>query len=267
MVTSCTAHNTATSLTCVRCGAPICPRCRVDTGVGFVCPDHAGGLPVPRPLRRRGRSAAVAGVAAVATLASVLVASRLGAKGDGLLDLPPEAYRAVPGLVANPGFEAGLREDGRPLGWGGGGKGYEFAADTSVAGEGQWSGRVRSEGAASARADFGTFTTCFPAGPLAGGAVRYSGALKADAVDGWAGIWMRVDGPLVDGQRKSLAFDNMGRRPVRGTNDWRRYEINLFVPKHADNVCLGFLLHGSGTLWGDDLKLELARPSPAPPAS
>lgn len=257
---ACATHGAATSLTCVRCQAPVCPRCRVDTGVGFVCPEHAGGLPVPRPPRPRPRRAGlVAALAVLATLGAVLAYNRLGSTGNGLVDFPPEAYSAAPDLLANAAFEAGLREDGRPVGWGGGGKGYELAADSSVVNEGLVSARLRADAPTSARADFGTFTACFPAGPVSGAAVRYTGAIRAEAVEGWAGMWMRVDGPMVGGQRTSLAFDNMGGRPVRGTRDWQRYEINLFVPKGAESICLGFLLAGAGTVWADDLRLAVAR--------
>ncbi|MGH9224301.1 MAG: hypothetical protein ACRD2W_11100 [Acidimicrobiales bacterium] len=37
---TCTHNGTETRLTCVTCEAPICPRCLVETKVGFKCPEH-----------------------------------------------------------------------------------------------------------------------------------------------------------------------------------------------------------------------------------
>jgi tetratricopeptide (TPR) repeat protein len=45
-------------------------------------------------------------------------------------------------------------------------------------------------------------------------------------------------------------------RSIAGTTDWAQYEIVLDIPEEAVTICLGFLLHGSGTVWADDLDLE-----------
>jgi len=44
---ACARHRNTTQLTCARCGKPICPRCLVQTPVGFMCDDHPGA-PVKR---------------------------------------------------------------------------------------------------------------------------------------------------------------------------------------------------------------------------
>jgi hypothetical protein len=72
--------------------------------------------------------------------------------------------------------------------------------------------------------------------------VRLSANAKASDVQGWAGLWMRVDG---DGSRP-LAFDNMGNRPIKGTTDWKRYDIVLDVAGQATDVAFGILLTGRG---------------------
>lgn len=43
------------------------------------------------------------------------------------------------------------------------------------------------------------------------------------------GLWFRVDGTT----GKSLSFDNMQDRAVKGTTEWARYEIVLDVPEGA----------------------------------
>jgi hypothetical protein len=49
---------------------------------------------------------------------------------------------------------------------------------------------------------------------------QLSAYIRAEGIEDWAGLWMRVDGP--DGE--TSAFDNMERRPIKGTIDWRRYQ-------------------------------------------
>jgi hypothetical protein len=73
------------------------------------------------------------------------------------------------------------------------------------------------------------------------------------ALTGWAGLWMRVDGQR---SRPSLAFDNMQDRPVRGSTDWKRYEVVLDVADEATGVALGILLDGTGAVWMSDVKVE-----------
>ena len=40
---------------------------------------------------------------------------------------------------------------------------------------------------------------------------------------------MRVDG----GDGQILSFDNMHSRPIKGTKDWKQYQITLDVPDGA----------------------------------
>ena len=88
---------------------------------------------------------------------------------------------------------------------------------------------------------FGTLMQqCLPS-EYAGKRVRMSGYMKSQDVAGWAGFWFRVDG---QGAR-SLAFDNMHGRAVRGTTGWKKYEIVLDVPQQATNLAYGALLDGT----------------------
>jgi tetratricopeptide (TPR) repeat protein len=156
---------------------------------------------------------------------------------------------------ANLGFEDGSGLDGRPSQWGGGGEGYELAADPSVRRVQGTSGRIRSVGQRGPEG-FGTLTQCFAADRFRGTVVRYSGFLKTADVQGWAGLWMRVDGDA----SRSLRFDNMATprdRSIAGTTGWTQCEIVLDIPAEATDVCLGFLLTGTGTVWADDLDFEI----------
>lgn len=75
--------------------------------------------------------------------------------------------------------------------------------------------------------------------------VELKAELRSGGVDGWAGLWMRIDGK--DG--KVLAFDNMQNRPLRGTTSFQWYSVVLEVPVEAERVTFGVLLHGPGAVF------------------
>lgn len=166
------------------------------------------------------------------------------------------------GPAQNLDFEAALGPHGLPSGWGGGGKGYEPATDSEVVHGGKQSGRIAYVGEAKPGASaFGTLVQGITPDEFRGQRIRYSGYVRTEKVDdGWAGLWMRVDGPETD---KPLAFDNMesSKRPIVGTTGWTEYEIVLDVPKEATAISFGLLLSGQGTVWVDDLKLQKAEPA------
>ncbi|MBN1270536.1 MAG: M56 family metallopeptidase [Kiritimatiellae bacterium] len=137
-----------------------------------------------------------------------------------------------------------------PAVWGGGGAGYEFAADGEIKHGGKWSGRIRC--ASQGQGGFGTLTGFLDPAHFAGKRIRYSGWMKLEDVSGFAGLWFRAD---VGG--KSPAFDNMQKKNIRRTKDWKEYSIELAIPKDTDNINFGALVAGSGTLWVDDLKIEI----------
>lgn len=162
--------------------------------------------------------------------------------------------------AGNMGFEAPANGKGFPPAWGGGGAGYEITVGKKIAHGGKQSGRIRYTGQGEpAGPGFGTLTQGMPPDAFRGGSIRYTGHLRTENVSGWAGLWLRVDGPQPG---RSLAFDNMktSGRPVVGTTDWKKYEIVLEVPQEATWIVFGMLLSGKGTAWVDDLKLESAGP-------
>ena len=99
---------------------------------------------------------------------------------------------------------------------------------------------------------FGTLMQTFSAQQYLGKRVRMKGFVKAESVEGWAGLWMRVDGT----ERASLSFDNMGERPIKGTLAWQRYEVVLDVPAESASISFGILLHGKGKVYLDDMSFE-----------
>src|SRR5947209_267405 len=85
---------------------------------------------------------------------------------------------------------------------------YEVGVDRSIADSGRASGYIKSMAGHSK--GFATLMQMFRADAYRGKRLRMSGHVKADRIVGWAGLWMRVDGP----GGTQLAFDNMRSRPI-----------------------------------------------------
>lgn len=101
---------------------------------------------------------------------------------------------------------------------------------------------------------FGTLMqSCSPSRFL-GKRVRMSGQMKSLNVAKWASFWFRVDQA---GSNAPLSFDNMEKRAIKGTTDWKQYEIVLDVPVNASNLAYGALIDGTGQIWFSDLKFEV----------
>jgi hypothetical protein len=74
----CPRDGTATQLTCVECGTPICPSCMVRTSVGLICPDDVTEPVGPRIAGPRRPVAAVIVAAAVGAVAVIIGVRTLG---------------------------------------------------------------------------------------------------------------------------------------------------------------------------------------------
>jgi hypothetical protein len=98
---------------------------------------------------------------------------------------------------------------------------------------------------------FGTLMQTVKADAFRGKRVRLSSYVRSESVAGWAGLWMRVDGP----RSLPLAFDNMQNRPISGTSHWRKCDVVLDVPVSAKGIALGLLLTGAGQVWMDALNI------------
>ncbi|MDA1053400.1 MAG: M56 family metallopeptidase [Planctomycetota bacterium] len=152
----------------------------------------------------------------------------------------------------NTDFEEKRKGSDLPESWGGGGKGYLRTRDAAVAHNGAASGRIEQQDASGT---FGSLTQSMDAEKYLGKRIKYTGYLKTNEAKA-AGLWLRVDG-----KSKPLGFDNMQNRPIRGTTDWTEYHVVLDVPEEATRIVFGFLLGGSGTIWGDDLAIEIVGPA------
>ena len=103
---------------------------------------------------------------------------------------------------------------------------------------------------------FGTIMQSFEPGQFLGKKVRLTADIKANNVENWSGMWMRVDGEE-GGKRETLSFDNMFDRAIKGTKDWTNYEIILEVPKNSTGISYGVLVNGRGEVLIDNFKFEI----------
>ncbi len=150
--------------------------------------------------------------------------------------------------LTNAGFENGTSD------WflaGSNPEDYRIDTDETVVYNGEASGYIMSIG--DRAQGFGTLMQRFRADEYRGHQVRMSAYVKTEGVTGWAGLWMRVDGP-----EGVLSFDNMGDRPIHGTTEWTLYEVILDVPEESINISFGVLVEGPGQVWVDDFQFEIA---------
>ena len=154
---------------------------------------------------------------------------------------------------------------------------YEMGTDPGSGRNGNNAATIKSE--KRHIKGFGTLMQNISTDQYKGKRIRLTGYLKSDNVDGWAGLWLRVDGRKkvssvqttyrhrenssritsdVSGndKRKTLAFDNMYNRQVTGTTTWTKCEIVLDVADTASNIAFGALLSGTGQIWLDELKFD-----------
>ncbi len=128
---------------------------------------------------------------------------------------------------------------------------YEVGVDVDQMYQGHATAFLKSK---SLNADgFGTLMQSIKAEQYLGRKVRLSGLVKSEEVLGWAGLWMRVDK-----EKSPVAFDNMENRAIKGTTGWQRYDVVLDVPKNATAISFGILLAGSGVVWLNGTKFDVA---------
>jgi hypothetical protein len=101
---------------------------------------------------------------------------------------------------------------------------------------------------------FGTLMQTCLADDYLGKRVKMTAYIKSNDVSDWAGMWLRVDSKE---RGKSLSFDNMQDRPIKGSNDWTKCEIILDVPAESATLNFGVLLSGTGKVWFDDVSFEI----------
>lgn len=160
--------------------------------------------------------------------------------------------KTVVGLVLLIAYALALRADA-PAGWflaGSKPASYETGIDAEAAYNGHPSAYLKSK--LLVTDGFGTLMQDIRADKYAGKRLRLSAFARSEGVQDWAGLWMRVD----KGSQQ-LAFDNMQDRPIKATTGWQKYEVVLDVPQDATGIFFGVLLSGAGSVWLNNVKLEV----------
>jgi hypothetical protein len=101
---------------------------------------------------------------------------------------------------------------------------------------------------------FGTIMQTCNAKNYLGTRIKMTGYIKSENVADWAGMWLRVDSKT---DHKSLSFDNMQDRSIKGTTDWTKCEIILDVPEESGTLNFGVLMAGTGKVWFDNISFEI----------
>jgi hypothetical protein len=93
--------------------------------------------------------------------------------------------------------------------------------------------------------------------------IRVTAMIKTADVTRPSGITARVFGKgfhkLAGAPADSAAwnYNNQEMLRILGTNDWKKYEVIVNVPKSAEIISVGAVLNGGGTLWIDDVHYEI----------
>jgi hypothetical protein len=170
----------------------------------------------------------------------------------GVLPEQPEAGT----FVSDPTGGGWIAFDGTNTG------GYKMGSDPEVELDGKPVAGVRSTLDTLTTDDYGTWMAGMPAAQtkkLLEQRVRMSAQVKSDAVQEFAGLWLRVDGEQdpATGRPKLLGFDNMAERPIVGATDWKKYEIVLDVPESTTGIVFGLLIAGKGSAWLGPVTFEV----------
>jgi C-terminal processing protease CtpA/Prc len=151
----------------------------------------------------------------------------------------------VPPLEEVLAFEVPL-ENGMPRAWRGGPP-ETISLDRETVHSGRSAARIDRD--AGSPQPFSALTISVPI-DFEGTTVELRGFLRTQDVSGFAGFWMREDGPS-----GTLAFDSMQQRRIDGTREWAEYRILLPLAPAARQLFFGASLMGQGTVWADDIEI------------
>lgn len=129
---------------------------------------------------------------------------------------------------------------------------YKTGIDRTIFHTGTASAFIQSKAEEFAPDEYATIMQQFRAEKFLGKRVRFSAFVKAVEVEGWAGLWMRLDGKF----SVTLKLDNMQNRPIKGSVNWNLYSCVLDVPQETELINIGILLTGKGHVWLDNVSFQ-----------
>jgi len=126
---------------------------------------------------------------------------------------------------------------------------YSLEIDSINVHSGKYASKITSKESGDS---FGCIAYNIPAN-YKGKSIRLEGHMKIkDVEDGFGGLLLRIDG-----NGKTLAFDNMENQNIHGTKDWNKYSVTLPYPKNAKNIIVAGIMTGKGEAWFDDFILTI----------
>lgn len=167
--------------------------------------------------------------------------------------LPPGQYRKVLKNLTNGGMN--MKKNTEIKHWlitGTAPDKYKTGIDRTVFHTGTASAFIQSEEEEFVPDEYATIMQQFRAERFLGKRVRFSAFVKALEVEGWAGLWLRLDGKF----SVTLKLDNMQNRPIKGTINWNLYSCVLDVSEETELINIGILLTGKGRVWLDDVSFQ-----------
>jgi C-terminal processing protease CtpA/Prc len=129
--------------------------------------------------------------------------------------------------------------------------GYSSVADSVTKHAGRYSLMLTSTDERK-EGTFGARASNIPAEYI-GKQITFSGYIKTADVDGFAGLWMRID----DADGKLVSFNNMSDQQISGTREWSEYNFTIDLAPTGKKIVYGILLAGTGTMWVDDLSISI----------
>lgn len=173
-----------------------------------------------------------------------------------LYHMPPGEYRRAMNIILNKNGGENMEQQKQEIkGWfltGTSPHNYEMGLDTKNVHQGKASGYIRSRSVATIE-EFATMMQQFKAKKYIGQRLKFSAFVKSEKVDGYCGLWMRIDNAAGD----VLQFDNMSNRPIVKDTNWNLYSIVLDIPENSAVIAFGVILSGRGHVWLDQCKFEV----------
>jgi len=170
--------------------------------------------------------------------------------------LPPGRYRRImSNLITRKEFLT-MKQNQKVPGWivtGSTPKAYEVNLDREIHNKGSKSIMLKSQELDLEEGTYCTILQQFKAKNYIGNRVRFSGYIKSQDVNGWGGLWMRVNSITAN----VIKIDNMQNRPIKGTTDWTYYSVVLDIPESSSIINIGLLLYDTGILWLDNIIFEI----------
>jgi hypothetical protein len=188
---------------------------------------------------------------------------------DSVVDVPPQATNIMLGValyhtgkvwadgftITPVGKDVPITDDRLWHSFSFRGGGYEGKLDPAVRRNGRPTTRFASTARDIRPNDWGGYDYAIrDVEQYLGKRVRVTMWLKSQGLSGGSGPHIRVFGAHF---RKLTDEGQKGVRPLRGTIDWKKYEAIADVPQEAHVIYPGITLNGSGTIWMDEVKVEV----------